>query len=256
MELYLKGKRVLVTGASAGIGLAVASLFAEEGCDLLLAARKTEQLQAAADRLIQQYSIAVTTIAVDLADQSGTARLVAEAGPIDILVNNAGAIPPGNLLEVEDGTWREAWNLKVFGYIHLTRLLYPRLKAAQGVVVNIIGSSGERAEPNYLAGSTGNAALMAFTRGLGSASPKDGVRVVGVNPGAVATKRIETLLRSRAERTLGDGARWREFYSSLSFGRAASPEEVANAVVFLASSRLSYTSGTILTMDDPARASL
>ncbi len=125
------------------------------------------------------------------------------------------------------------------------------------MVVNVIGTLGERAEPNYIAGSSGNAALMAFTRGLGSNSPRDGVRVVGVNPaGAVSMERIEKLLRAGAQRVFNDDSRWQERYSTMPFGRAATPEEIANAVVFLASSRSSYTSGTILTIDDPARASL
>ena len=171
-------------------------------------------------------------------------------------MNNAGAIPPGDLLQIEDSAWRKAWDLKVFGYINLIREFYPMLKERNGVVVNVIGTSGERAEPNYIAGSSGNAALMAFTRGLGSTSPSDGVRVVGVNPGPVSTERIEKLLRAGAQRMFSDESRWQERYSAMPFGRAATPEEIANAVVFLASPRSSYTSGTILTIDDPARASL
>ena len=122
--------------------------------------------------------------------------------------------------------------------------------------MNVIGTSGERAEPNYIAGSSGNAALMAFTRGLGSNSPRDGVRVVGVNPGPVATERIERLLRAGARTKLQDESRWKEWFAGTPFGRAATPEEIANSIVFLASPRSSYTSGTILTIDDPARSSL
>ena len=157
---------------------------------------------------------------------------------------------------MDEERWRAAWDLKVFGYIALTRMAYPMLKARGGVAVNIIGSAGERFEPNYIAGSAGNAALMAFTRSLGKVSPRDGVRIVGINPGPVATQRIETLLRARAVRETGDGERWRESFADMAFGRPASPEEIANAAVFLASPRSSYTSGTILTIDDPARAPL
>ncbi len=256
MDMYLAGKRVLITGASLGIGLATASLFAEEGCDLVLIARDEARLNQAAASIVERYRVPVTVLAADLSTGSGIAKVVAEAGAVDILVNNAGSIPPGDLLQVEDSKWRQAWDLKVFGYINLTRELYPTLKGTKGVVVNVIGTSGERAEPNYIAGSAGNAALMAFTRGLGSNSPRDGVRVVGVNPGPVATTRIEMLLRAGAKRTLNDESRWQERYSTMPFGRAATPEEIANAIVFLASPRSSYTSGTILTIDDPARPSL
>lgn len=172
-------------------------------------------------------------LAADLSAPCAVADVRAQAGSIDILVNNAGAIPPGDLLQIEDGAWRQAWDLKVFGYINLVRQFYPMLKERKGVVVNVIGTSGERAEPNYIAGSSGNAALIAFTRGLGSNSPRDGVRVVGVNPGAVSTERIETLLLAGAQRLFNDASRWQERYSTMPFGRAATPEEIANAVVFL-----------------------
>ena len=242
--------------ASQGIGFAIASLFAEEGCSLVLVARNEGRLKDAAAAVSEQFGTVPQIIAVDLSAPSAVADVRAQAGSIDILVNNAGAIPPGDFLQIEDGAWRQAWDLKVFGYINLVRQFYPMLKGRKGVVVNVIGTSGERAEPNYIAGSSGNAALIAFTRGLGSNSPRDGVRVVGVNPGAVSTERIETLLRAGAQRLFNDASRWQERYSTMPFGRAATPEEIANAVVFLASSRSSYTSGTMLTIDDPARASL
>ncbi len=256
MDLHLHGKRVLITGASQGIGFAVASLFAEEGCDLVLVARDEARLKDAAASLSETFGKMPQVIAADLSTPLAIARIVAEAGAVDILVNNAGAIPPGDLFQVRDDQWRQAWDLKVFGYINLIREFYPMLKERKGVVVNVIGTSGERAEPNYIAGSSGNAALIAFTRGLGSNSPRDGVRVVGVNPGPVNTARIEKLLRAGARRMFNDESRWQERYNAMPFGRAATPEEIANAVVFLASSRSAYTSGTIFTIDDPARASL
>jgi NAD(P)-dependent dehydrogenase (short-subunit alcohol dehydrogenase family) len=256
MDLYLKRKRVLITGASLGIGLATANLFAEEGCDLILVARDEARLKEAAESIAEQHAVSVKIISADLSSEVGIEKVVANANAVDILINNAGAIPPGDLHEIDNGRWRQSWDLKVFGYINLTRALYQTLKTAKGVVVNVIGTSGERAEPNYITGSCGNAALMAFTRGLGSNSPRDGVRVVGVSPGPVATERIELLLRASAKRTLNDESRWHERFNAMPFGRAATPKEIANAVVFLASPRSSYTSGTILTIDDPARVSL
>jgi NAD(P)-dependent dehydrogenase (short-subunit alcohol dehydrogenase family) len=256
MDLYLTGKRVLITGASKGIGLATASLFAEEGCDVVLVARTLGALEDAAEAIRRRFPVAVDIIAANLAHAIDIERVAVTVGAVDILVNNAGAIPPGDLFAVDDKDWRSAWDLKVFGYINLTRALYPTIKERKGVIVNIIGSSGERTEPNYIAGSAGNAALMAVTRAMGSVSPRDGVRVVGINPGAVETERIRTLLEARAARAFGDKARWREFYNDTPFGRAAKAEEIANAAAFLASPRSGFTSGTILTIDDPARAAL
>ena len=249
MDLHLSGKRALVTGASKGIGRATALLLAEEGCDLVLVARDPAALATAADLARARHQVAVRTIAADLASQAEVERVAAEAGPVNLLVNNAGAIPPGNLASVDNDTWRAAWDLKVFGFISLTRALYPMLKERQGVVVNVIGSAGEAFNPNYIAGSAGNAALMAFTRSLGKAASKDGMRVVGINPGPVATERNQMLLKARARQELGDETRWQEFYKTMPFGRAATPEEIASAVAFLASPRSAYTNGTILTID-------
>jgi len=117
------------------------------------------------------------------------------------------------------------------------------------VIVNVIGAAGERFDPNYIVGSAGNASLMAFTRALGKAAPADNIRVVGINPGPIATARLEMLSRKRAEQQLGDAERWRELFAKMPFGRAGAPEEIGNAVAFLASPRSGYTSGTILTID-------
>ena len=249
MDLHLTGKRVLVTGGSKGIGAASAQILAEEGCDLLLVARDGAALDAAAARLRARHQVRVETLAADLSRQAEVERVAGAAGAVDVLVNNAGAIPPGSLLAVDDGTWRAAWDLKVFGFIGLTRALYPALKARGGVVVNVIGAAGEQFDPNYVAGSAGNAALMAFTRALGRAAPADGMRVVGINPGPVATDRLVMLLRARAERELGDAGRWQELTRGMAFGRPAEPGEIAAAVAFLASPRSGYTSGTILTIN-------
>ena len=165
-------------------------------------------------------------------------------------MNNAGAIPGGDLLKVDEETWRRAWDLKVFGYVNLSRQVYAKMKARRrGVIVNIIGSAGEKLDAAYIAGSTANAGLMAFTRALGGASHADGVRVIGINPGPISTDRLTTLFRQRAATLLGDADRYQELFQNMSFGRPGTPEEVADAAVFLASERSGYTSGCILTID-------
>ena len=249
MDLQLAGKRALITGGSKGIGLATALVLAEEGCDLLLVSRDAGALAEASETVRARRPVDIQVIAADLSRQSEVERVAAEAGPLDLLVNNAGAIPAGTLQSVGDAAWRAAWDLKVFGYISLTRALYARLADRHGVVVNVIGAAGEYFDPNYITGSAGNAALMAFTRSLGKAAPKDGMRVVGINPGPVGTGRIETLLRARALREFGDEQRWQEYYRTMAFGRPATPEEIGSAVAFLASPRSGYTTGTILTID-------
>jgi len=250
MDLQLAGKRVLITGGSKGIGQAVAELLAAEGCDLRLVARDGAALEQIATALRTRFPVNVETMAADLSTDA-TVRAVAEwAGEIDILVNNAGAIPPGTLTSIDDAAWRKAWDLKVFGYISLSRAVYPMMAARkQGVIVNVIGAAGQWLPPGYLAGATGNAALMAFTRALARGSHTDGIRVVAINPGPVETKRLETMQRANAERELGDAERWREMFKTMPFGRPAKPAEIAAAVAFLASPLSGYTSGTVLTID-------
>jgi NAD(P)-dependent dehydrogenase (short-subunit alcohol dehydrogenase family) len=238
MELNLKGKRALVTGGSKGIGWACACALADEGCEVMIAARNPPAASRHKFR------------AADLSQRGAAESLAAWAGDLDILVNNAGAIPGGDLLKVDEETWRRAWDLKVFGYLNLTRQVYARMKAKKsGVIVNILGNAGEKLDASYIAGSTANAGLMAFTRTLGGASHADGIRVVGINPGPVATDRLKSLFRQRAEVKFGDPERYPELFAGMSFGRPATPEEIAWMAAFLASERSAYTSGCIVTID-------
>lgn len=250
MDLQLAGKRVLITGGSKGIGRAIAKLLASEGCDVLLVARDADALEEAAAAVRAQFSVNVSTMAADLSTDAAVRAVADWAGDVDILVNNAGAIPPGTLTSVDDAAWRKAWDLKVFGYISLSRAVYPMMAARKhGVIVNVIGAAGQWLPPAYLAGATGNAALMAFTKALARGSHADGIRVVAINPGPVETKRLETMQRANAERDLGDPERWREMFKAMPFGRPAKPAEIAAAVAFLASPLSGYTSGTVLTID-------
>tara|TARA_B100001964_G_scaffold81636_1_gene92185 strand:- start:4796 stop:5572 length:777 start_codon:yes stop_codon:yes gene_type:complete len=250
MKLGLTGQRVLITGGSRGIGLAAALEFAAEGCILDLVSRNPDHLAAASEAIGERWDVPVTTHSLDLSTQKNIARLFETCRDTDILVNNAGAIPAGDLQQVGDQRWRDAWDLKVFGYVGLSRLFYPEMKdRGHGVIVNVIGLAGERPDTNYIAGSVGNSALIAFTRALGSHSLDDGVRVVGINPGPVQTDRIVALLQARAQREKGDSSRWADYLEALPLGRAAKPEEVADLVVFLASERASYLCGSVVTLD-------
>jgi NAD(P)-dependent dehydrogenase (short-subunit alcohol dehydrogenase family) len=250
MDLKLAGKRVLITGGSKGIGRAAAEVLADEGCDVILVARDQAVLETTAAAIRARRQVNVRTIAADLSSDAAVCKVAAEAGEIDILVNNAGAIPPGDLLAVDDATWRKAWDLKVFGFISLCRAVYPQMKARRsGVIINVIGAAGEQFPSAYIAGAAGNASLMAFTRALGKQAPSDGLRVVAINPGPVETERLVMLQKDRAKATLGDPERWRELTKGMPFGRPATPEEIGNAVAFLASERSGYTTGTVLTIN-------
>jgi len=250
VDLNLRGRKALVTGASKGIGYATARLLAREGCDVVLVSRTAADLEAARGRILAESNVAVQIEPLDLSDSKNVHALVERYPALDIVVNNAGAIPGGTVEEVDETRWRTAWDLKVFGYINMTREYFRLMRQrGKGVIVNIIGSAGERMNAAYIAGSAGNASLMAFTKALGAVSPEVGVRVVGINPGPVSTDRHVTLMRKVAQDRFGDPERWRELTKNLPFGRAATPEEIAAMAAFLASDLSGFTTGTIITID-------
>jgi len=250
MDLGLNGRSALITGGSKGIGFAIARFLAAEGCTLNLVARNEKDLQSARQKLRTEHDVPVTTHAMDLAQRGRAQVLAAKCPDLDILVNNAGSTPRGTLLEVDEERFRAAFDLKVFGYINLCREFYRQMKARRkGVIINILGNGGEAPDAGYIAGAACNASLMAFTRALGGQSDRDGIRVVGVNPGPVATERLVGLMKTEAKRKFGDESRWQELSKGFPFGRAATVEEIAATVALLASDLSSYTTGTIVTID-------
>ncbi|MFN3232270.1 MAG: short-chain dehydrogenase/reductase [Alphaproteobacteria bacterium] len=248
MELGLQGRHALVTGASKGIGRATALALASEGCDLTLVSRTQADLDTVASEIRASCNVQTHVVALDLAERGAIDRLFAGIQDLDILVNNAGAIPRGTLEDIEEDQWREVWELKVFGYINSCRKAYALMRArGSGVIINIIGAGGDRVMADYAAGAGGNASLMALTRALGGGSLRDGIRVVGINPGAIETERLVTLMQSAAERKFGDASRWRELMNP-DFP-PGQPEHIADMVAFLASDRSGNTTGTIITID-------
>ena len=250
MDLGIKGKTALITGGSKGIGLMIAETMAEEGCNLVLVSRTAKDLEEAKAKLLAKHKIRVDVLAMDLSVGDNTRKLADTFPDIDILINNAGAIRQGNLEEVTDALWRSYWDLKVFGYINLTRAYYARMAARKrGVIINIIGVAGERLRSTYIAGSTGNASLIAFTRALGSESSEHNVRVVGINPGPVLTEKLMLSLRKSAQNKYNDPERWQEFIKDMPFGRPIHPYEISSMAALLASDLQGYTSGTVITID-------
>jgi 3-oxoacyl-[acyl-carrier protein] reductase len=250
MDLELTDRLVVVTGASRGIGRAIAETFAREGCRLHLVARQAPQLAEAVDDIRRVYGITVAHQVVDMGTQ-GAAATVCEACPnADILINNAGGIVRGDLLAISEPKWRAAWEPKVFGYINLTREYFSRMRERRrGVIINVVGLGAEKVDYEYVAGSAGNAAIAAFTRTLGSASLDEGVRVLGVNPGWVETDRTMRLLRELALRQYSDAEHWRCVLASWQVDELIKPADVADIVVFLASDRARALCGVMINVD-------
>ena len=253
MELNLKGRTALVTGGSRGIGFGVAERLAAEGVNLHLASRSADSLDAARRKIVDAYGVKVSVHPFDLSSHDNAVKLVRACGSVDILINNAGAIPRGSLTTLEDKPWREAWDLKLFGFINVAREVYRDMSTRKrGVIINVAGTAGERPSADYIAGSMANSALMTMSRAMGAESVKVGVRVVAVNPGGTETDRQVVRWKARAKQELGDENRWRELTTGFPMGRLATLDEVASTIVFLCSERSGYTSGCVVTIDGGA----
>ena len=261
MNLGLDGKVALVMGGSRGIGKATAVGLAEEGARVAIAARDEATLEAAAidvQRLTGQRPIELVcdcTRTIETA--AAVATVTAFLGGLDIVVNSVGAATGGAFLELSPADWADSLAGKLHAQINACRDALPALRARGGVIVNVIGHRGKQPDGKALPAGVANAGLMNFTIGLAREEARHGVRVVGVNPAPVETRRLTSVFETEAK-LLGvslDEAR-RRWLSHVPLGRAATPEEIANVIVFLASPRASFVTGTIVHVDGGATPAL
>jgi NAD(P)-dependent dehydrogenase (short-subunit alcohol dehydrogenase family) len=254
MDLQLQGRHVLVTGGSRGIGLACAREFLREGCRVSLVGRDRDRMEQARASLGAGPE-ALGGFCADLRSAAEALRVVdaaeAERGPIDILVNSAGAARRTPYDELEPQAWHDAMESKFFTYIHVMDPVVRRMGArGTGAIVNVIGMGGKVAMPTHLPGGAANAALMLASAGLAAAWGPRGVRVNAVNPTLTLTDRLAEGLAADARlRNASPEEMLQQAQKKLPLGRLAQPEEIAAAVLFLASPRASYISGAILSMD-------
>lgn len=257
MDLQLAGKHVLITGGSRGIGLACAREFAAEGCKLSLIGRSREPMDQALAEL-KAAGAQVSGHCADLTDPEAAARAVAAAeadlGPLDVLVNSAGAARRTPYDELSPQAWHAAMQAKFFTYVHVMDPVLRSMGArGAGVVINVIGMGGKVATTTHLAGGAANAALMLATAGLANAWGPRGVRINGVNPSLTLTNRLaEGFAVDARVRQVSPEEVQQQAEQKLPLRRIAKPEEIAAAVLFLASPRASYVNGAILSMDGAA----
>lgn len=256
MDLGLNDTVVLITGGSKGIGLACAQGFAAEGARVAIASRRREHLEQATATL-QAVGVQPMVVAADLGDPEQAVRMVREVesrlGPVGVLVNSAGAARRTPPAELTAAHWRAAMEAKYFTYIHAMDAVLPGMALRGGVIVNVVGTGGKLASPTHLPGGAANAALMLASAGLANAFAPHGVRINVVNPGITATQRMQEGLEAEA-RLAGKTVEeiLQQKLRALPLGRVAEPQDVADAVVFLASRRAGYISGAVLAVDGAA----
>jgi 3-oxoacyl-[acyl-carrier protein] reductase len=255
MDTGLGGKMAMVSGASKGIGRAVAEKLAAEGVRLSLCARGADQLRAVARDLEDKHGAACLAYTADLSraeDIQGWVRATVEQfGGIDILINNAGTAQGGAFLDLPDQAWLDSWQLKLFGYIRVAREVFPHLvRRGGGRVVNVIGIAGVQPLENYMIGGAANAALLNFTKSLADEGAPHGILVTGVNPGGIRTERWDAMLAKwGAAKGVTAREAEREILRGVPLKRPGTADEVANLVVFLASELSTYITGTTIAID-------
>jgi len=250
MDLHLRGKVAIVTGASRGIGRAIAEQLFDEGMRVALVARSRDQLLS----LAGPRGDACVVQAVDLTSPDTPAAVVDATvkrfGRLDVLVNNAGATKRGDFLAMPDADWADGFALKFFGAMRCSRAAWPHLQASRGVIVNIVGIGGRTGSAEFAIGGAVNAALLNLTKVLADRGVKDGVRVNAVNPGGIATDRLKTRVQSfAAERGVDPGLAEAEMAKSFGVARFGTPEEIARLVAFLASPQAAFCQGSIVDAD-------
>lgn len=249
----LTNKVAIVTGASQGIGRAIAMTLARNGANLVLAARDGQKLGGVlAD--IREFGHQGMAHPCDLREIETPQRLVdasvAQFGGIDIVVNNAGATRRGPFLALNEEDWQDSFALKFFGTVRLVRAAWPHLKARSGSVVNIAGVGGRTPGPEFAIGGSVNAALLSFTKAIAELGVTDGVQVNAINPGFVRTDRLRKRIESSAaELGVAITEAERVMISESKVSRLGEPEDIAHLVTFVVSSEGRFLQGSLIDID-------
>lgn len=242
-------KTAIVTGASRGIGRAIAARLAADGMRVVLCARDQKLLDSAA----REFGNACV-VAGDLRLPESAAKVVDKTletfGGIDVLVNNAGATKRGEFEALTDDEWADGFALKFFGAVRLTRAAWPHLRASRGSVINISGSGGRTPGPQFTIGGSVNAALLSFTKAMADVGQRDGVQVNAINPGPVRTARLERRLEQLAlEKGVNPAAALELFLLEEKIVQVGEPEDIAAMVSFILSKQGRYMHGSLIDMD-------
>jgi 3-oxoacyl-[acyl-carrier protein] reductase len=249
----LQGKIIIVTGASRGIGRAIAFRLAQEGAAILLTARtEADLIKVAAE--IESFGGKALPFAIDLRDAGSPSSIVKTAldafGGIDAVVNNAGATKRGDFFQLTDADFQDGFALKFFGAVRLTREAWPHLKARRGSVLNIVGAGGRTPGPEFTLGGSVNGACLSFTKALADIGVRDGVQVNAINPGRIRTDRFyKNAEAEAAKQGVGLGTAMQEMIRKANIVRLGEPEDVANLAAFILSPQSRFLQGSMIDLD-------
>ncbi|NBD24881.1 SDR family oxidoreductase [Paenibacillus glycinis] len=259
MELGLQGKTAIVTGASAGIGLACAKALYEEGVSVVMVGRDQERLTQAAASMraggSKGETTRITLVSGDM-HKPETARRAVDAaiehhGRIDIVINSAGNAQFGPFFELSEEAFLEAWQVKLLGYMRMVKEAAPyMIKQRDGRIVNIVGIAGRTPSPGYLPGSTSNAALLNFTKGISGELAASNVRINAISPGATETERAIRFARQQAdEKGIDVQTQTSSMSAAIPLRRMVDPAEIAAMALLLVSDRVPSITGTEIVID-------
>lgn len=261
MELGLNGKVALITGASRGIGAAIAAAFAREGVHVCLVARDVVKLNDVAAGLTNHGLVHTAVHAADLRDPEAAPAAIQAAidafGRLDILVNNAGATKRADFFTLTEEDWQDGFALKFHGYVRMTRAAWPHLRAAQGSVINIVGIGARAGSAEFTIGGSVNVALLNFTKAMADIGIPQGVRVNAINPGLIGTDRFtRNIERVMHDRNVDRADALNILLSSHGTTRVGRPEEIGSLATFLASEKADFIQGSVIDIDGGATRAL
>lgn len=255
MDLGLKNKVALIIGGSEGIGAATAECFVEEGAKVAIFSRTLESQEKLRETIKSKWGVEIETYQADFSKPEEISYFINEAakklGGVDILVSSVGSSMFGSFEQIPDDSWVNDINLKLLGTVRACRAVLPYMrKRGAGRIINVAGNSGKQPYNWHFPGGAANAALLNFTNALSQEVVKDKILVTAVCPGPVETKRLQKQLKALSgiwDKSLEESKK--EFYGDCPLKRAATAEEIAYIITFLASEKASYITGTSVTID-------